>query len=58
VGIINGKPPIGRPSRLIEWTEKIEVQSYDQKKIATKIGQTDQADGGRMIDLRKIRKNL
>lgn len=58
VGIINGKPPIGRPSRLIEWNEKIEVQPYDQKKIATKIGQTDQADGGRMIDLRKIRKNL
>ena len=43
---------------MIEWNEKIEVQPYDQKKIATKIGQTDQADGGRMIDLRKIRKNL
>lgn len=58
VGIINGKPPIGRPSRLIEWNEKIEVQSYDQKTIAPKIGQTNQADGGRMIDLKKIRKIL
>jgi hypothetical protein len=28
-GIINGKPPIGRPSRLIEWNEKLESQTYD-----------------------------
>jgi hypothetical protein len=28
-GIINGKPPIGRPSRLIQWDEKLEAQSYD-----------------------------
>jgi hypothetical protein len=29
VGIINGKPPMGRPSRLIEWQENKEKQSYD-----------------------------
>ena len=37
-GIINGKPPIGRPSRLIEWNEKMESQTYDQRKVAPKIG--------------------
>ncbi len=39
VGIIDGKPPIARPSRLIEWIEKdIRKQSYDLKPIAPKIG--------------------
>jgi hypothetical protein len=38
VGIINGKPPMGKPSRLIEWQEnQIEKQSYE-KKITSKIG--------------------
>ena len=37
-GIINGKPPAGRPSRLIEWNEKLESQTYDQRRIAPKIG--------------------
>jgi hypothetical protein len=58
VGIINGKPPAGKPSRLIEWNERLESQTYDMKRIASKIGQNDAADGGRTINLKKIRKNL
>ena len=39
-GIINGKPPTGKPSRLIEWQENnMERQTYD-KKITPKIGQS------------------
>lgn len=59
-GIFDGKPPMGaRPSRLIEWIEKdVRKQSYDMKPLAPKVGQTNEYDGGRLINLKKIRKNL